>query len=272
MRKVLLGAGVAFVVVACGGSSGDAAGPPPSDPYTSDPNTTVVVGPGAGSGTVAQTPSGDQCLTLPSGECVKPQDKCKPGERADVIVDSAGKVVEIVCYPGSTAPTPIDGEGNVDIGKENKGVVSIDGNDDGVDVAGDVRSSGNNVTVYGQGPAVSIIGGKVVAEGNNFAARGVTVKGNVEISGNNAALILCVVEGDVIIKGNNAVIADCTVHGKIDIDGNNNVLVGNRVAGGIALSDAKNSVCDGNTTWSDANGNKVLDPGEGGAAISCSKK
>jgi hypothetical protein len=270
MRTVLLGLGVALVLVACG--SDDENPPPPADQYTSDPNKTVVVGAGAGAGTVTSTPSGKDCIQLPSGECVRPQDKCKDGERADVIVDSSGKVVEIVCYPASTNPTQIDGQGNIELGKENKGVVSIDGNDDGVDVAGDVTSRGNNVTVYGQGPGVSVIGGRVVAEGNNFAARGVTVKGNVEISGNNATLVLCVVEGDVIIHGNNTVIADCSVAGKIEIVGNNSVLVANEVGMGISVSEAKNTVCDGNTTWNDANGDKRLDPNETGAPITCEKK
>ncbi len=269
MRTVLLGLGITFVSIACGGSSDDSV---PGDPYTSAPNTTVVVGAGSGAGTVTRTPAGGECIQLPSGECVRPQDKCKNGERADVVVDSKGKVVEIVCYPASSNPTPIDGQGNIELGKENKGVVSIDGADDGIDVAGDVTSSGNNVTVYGQGAAVSVIGGKVTAEGNNFAMRGVTVKGNVEVSGNNAALVLCVVEGDVIIRGNNTVIADCTVLGKIRIDGNNTVLVANEVGQGIALSDAKNTVCDANVAWTDANGNKLLDPGETGAAISCEQK
>lgn len=264
MRKVLFGVVVGFVSIACGGSSGDA--PPPGDPYGSESGTTVVVGAGAGAGTVTKTPDGDQCIQLPSGECVRPQDECKDGERADVVIDSRGKVVEIVCYPALPQPTPVDADGNVELGKGNKSVVSIG------DVAGDVTSSGNNVTIYGQGPGVSTIGGKVAAEGNNFAMRGVTVKGNVELTGNNAALVMCVVEGDVIIRGNNTVIADCTVLGKIDIDGNNSVLVANEVGKGITLSDAKNTVCDGNTSWSDANGNKVLDPGEGGAAITCSQK
>jgi hypothetical protein len=271
MRTILVGSSFSILsLLACGGKE-DAPAASGGDPYTSEPNKTVVVGPGAGAGTVTTTPSGSGCITLPSGECVKPQDKCKAGERADVIIDSRGKVVEIVCYPSSAAPTPIDAQGNVDIGKDNKGIVSIDGDNDGVDVAGDVNSTGNNVTVYGQGAGVSVIGGSLVAGGNNFAARGVTVKGDVRISGNNAALVLCTVEGDVIIQGNNTVIADCTVLGKIQIDGNNSVLVANEVGGGISLSDAKNTVCDANVAWSDGNGNKLLDPGETGAALTCSK-
>lgn len=272
MRKVLSKAAVgcvAFVLFACGGS--ESAPPPTDDPYTSAPDRTVVVGPGAGSGTVATTPVGAACIQLPSGECVKPQERCKPGDRADVIIDSAGKVVEIVCYPATVSPTPIDGQGNVELGKNNNDVVAIDGLDDGVDVEGDVSSRGNNVTVYGQGPGVSVIGGNVEATGNNYAMRGVTVKRDVRITGNNAALVLCVIEGDLIIEGNNAVVADCTVLGKIQIRGNNTVLVGNEVGGGIDIGDSQNSVCDANVVWTDTNGNKLLDPGETGAAISCAR-
>lgn len=255
-----------FVLLACGGS--DAAAPSGDNtPYTSDPNKTVVLGDGKG-GTVSSTPVGADCITIASGECVKPQDKCKDGERADVIVDSKGKVIEIVCYPATSTPTPIDGQGNVELGKDNKGVVAVDGADDGIDIAGDVSSSGNNVTVYGQGPGVSVIGGDVTASGNNFAMRGVTVKQDVTITGNNATLVLCAIDGDVVIEGNNTVIAECTIKGKVTIKGNNSKLVANEVAGGITV-EGSNTVCDGNVTWSDANANGLLDPGEAGASIAC---
>ena len=97
-----------------------------------------------------------------------------------------------------------------------------------------------------------------------------TVKGNVEISGgNNAALVLCVIEDDLVIHGNNNVIAECSVLGKITIDGVNSVLVSNEVGRGISIAEAKNTVCDGNVTWTDPNGNRVLDAGESGASIAC---
>jgi hypothetical protein len=255
------------VLLACGGS--DAAAPAGNDTaYTSDPNKTVVLGDGKG-GTVSATPSGAGCIATSSGECVKPQDKCKQGERADVIVDSTGKLVDIVCYPATSTPTPVDGQGNVELGKDNKGVVSVDGADDGVDIAGDVSSSGNNVTVYGQGAGVSVIGGDVTATGNNFALRGVTVQKDVTITGNNATLVLCAIDGDVVIEGNNTVIAECTIRGKLTIKGNNSKLVSNNVAGGITV-DGTNTVCDANLAWNDANTNGLLDPGESGAAIACS--
>lgn len=256
--------------VACGGSD-DAQVQGDNTPYTSDPNKTVVVG-GASGATSAQqgATSNSGCVTLPDGTCVEAKG-CADGERRDVIIDSKGKVVDVVCYPASSDPPVIDSNGNVSLDKnQNNGVVAIDGANDGVDIAGNVTSQGNNVTVYGEGPGVSVIGGNVVASGNNFAMRGVTVKGNVEISGgNNAVLVLCTVEGNVHIVGNNNVIADCDVLGDIVIEGVNNVLVANHVGGTITVSESKNSVCDGNTKWNDANANKVFDSGEAGAALAC---
>jgi hypothetical protein len=266
MRNLFVLGSVLVVTVACGGSD-DGGLTGDNTPYTSDPGKTVVVG-GAGSGAVSATPSGQECVTLASGECVKPQTQCKDTERADVIVDSAGKVVSIVCYPADANPTPVDAGGNLELGKGNKEVVSVAGQ-----VTGNVTSSGNNVTVYGDGPDASIIGGNVTATGNNFAMRGVTVKGNVEVTGgNNAVLVLCRIEGNVRIVGNNNVIAQCDILGDLTIEGVNNVIVANHVGGTISVSDAKNLVCDGNTAWSDANSNKVFDAGEAGAALTCTNK
>lgn len=254
----------------CGGDSGTA--PPPGDnsAYTSDPGKTVVVG-----GTSAAAPNGAQtgtgCVTLPSGQCVEAK-SCGAGERRDVVVDSAGKVVAVVCYPADSTPPVIDAQGNVDLGKnENGGVVAVDDKADGVDIAGNVTAAGNNVTVYGHGADVSVIGGGVTATGNNFALRGVTVQGNVEVGGgNNATLVLCVIQGNVHIVGNNNVIANCDILGDVVIEGVNNTLVANHIGGTITLGDAKNQVCDGNLKWSDANGNKTFEAGEAGAALECS--
>lgn len=272
MRVLLLPLATLSLVVACGGSEE----PPPGDntAYTSDPNKTVVVGgAAAGSATTAGAQSSAGCVTLPSGECVEAK-SCADGERRDVVLDSRGKVAAVVCYPADATPPEVNSEGNVELGKnDNGGVVAIDGAADGVDIAGNVTAKGNNVVVYGSGPDVSVIGGNVDATGNNFSMRGVTVKGDVTIGGgNNATMILCVIEGNLTIKGNNNVVAECVVKGKIEIDGNNNVLVSNAVGGTISVSEAKNLVCDANVTWNDANGNKVLDAGEKGAALECTTK
>jgi hypothetical protein len=256
------------VFAACGGDDGAVQGD--NTPYTSDPNKSVVVG--------GSTPSDAQvgttgCVTLPDGRCVDAE-KCKDGERRDVIVDSAGKIVDVVCYPANSNPPVIEQQGDVDLSKtDNGGVVAIDGAADGVDITGNVTSAGNNVVVYGEGPDVSVIGGNVTATGNNFSMRGVTVQGNVEIGGgNNAAMVLCVVHGNIKIVGNNNVVADCDVLGDIIIEGVNNTIVANHVGGQIIVTDAKNDVCDGNKKWTDANSNKVFDAGEAGEALTCGDK
>ncbi len=273
MRAILLPLATLTLVVACGGSSEEA---PAGDDtaFTSDPNKTVVVGgAAAGSATSAGAQSSSGCVTLPSGECIEAK-SCADGERRDVVLDSAGKVAAVVCYPADAAPPEVNSDGNVELGKnDNGGVVAIDGAADGVDIAGNVTAKGNNIVVYGSGPEVSVIGGNVDATGNNFSMRGVTVKGDVTIgSGNNATMILCVIEGNLRITGNNNVVAECVVKGNVEIDGNNNVLVSNAVGGTITVSDSKNLVCDGNVSWNDANGNKVLDAGEKGAALECTTK
>ncbi len=254
-----------FVVlsIACGGAS-----TPVDDPFTGAPERTVVVGDGKRA--VFVTPSGSDCVQIGT-QCVRPQDKCGPGARADVIVDSKGKVLEIVCYPPAPSAPPVESTGDIDLGKDNKATVTLDGQADGADIAGDVRSRGNNVTIYGQGPGVSLIGGSVVADGNNFSMRGVTVQRNVTVKGNNATLVLCVIEGDLLIEGNNAVMAECTVLGKVTIKGNNAVLVANRIAGGLSV-DGKEAVCDGNLQFTDGNANRVADPGELGVPLACSNK
>lgn len=263
---------LAFIVFVpgCGGGAPGEVGN--STPYTSDPGKTVVVG-GPEAGGAAQTIAANGCVKLASGACVEAK-ACAPEERRDVVIDTAGKVVAVVCYPADADALVIDAKGDVTLDKnQNNGVVRIDGNDDGIDVTGNVASSGNNVVVYGQGAGVSVIGGNVSATGNNFSMRGVTIKGNVEIGGgNNAVLVLCRVEGNVKIVGNNGVIAGCDILGNVEIEGNNTTLVGNHIGGTITLGNAKNTVCDANTKWSDANANKTFEGGEAGELLKCEGK
>jgi hypothetical protein len=259
----ILASAWAFAAGCSGASPGD------NSLYTSDPGKTVVVGgDGATMSGGAQPSTG--CVTVPGGECVDAK-SCASNERRDVVVDSTGKVVAVVCYPASSTPAVISSQGNVDLSKtQNGGVVAIDGSVNGADVTGNVTAPGNNVTVYGHGSDVSLIGGDVTATGNNFAMRGVGVGGNVEVSGNNATLVLCAVQGNIHIVGNNNVIANCDVLGDIVIEGVNNVLVANHVAGTIQVTAATNQVCDGNLLWTDVNGDKVFETGEAGAVLSCS--
>ncbi len=263
LERSFLLVGAFAMLAACSGAS---EGAPLLTPYSSAPGATGILG--DGSARVYSTPAGDACIQVGT-ECVKPQSSCAAGDRADVIVNSSGKVVDTVCYQTTSDVPLLESASSVDLHKENKAIVRLDGIADGADIAGDLSSSGNKVTVFGQGPSVSTIAGNVTASGNNFALRGVTVQKNTTIDGNNGTLVLCVLEGDVTITGNNTVIAECTIFGKLHIQGQNTKLVNVKVAGGVVV-DGSNTVCDGVTSFTDGNANKTVESSELGATVVCS--
>jgi hypothetical protein len=212
------------------------------------------------------TPSGDACIDL-DGACVKPQTECGADGTADVLLDDNGAVVDVICYPNSGVSVE-SFEG--DVHKVGNDVVLVfDDQDDGVDVDGDVTIDGNNVTLYGHGPDVSVIGGDLHIDKNNSLVRGIRVQGDVVIDKNNPSMVDCVIEGDLTIKGNNVSVALCEVWGKLVIEGNNAVLVSNRFRQPPEVQ-GKNLVCSGNVAFDDANADNVIDPDELGAAIDCS--
>jgi hypothetical protein len=269
VATVVLAASAGALLPGCG-SDDTAAATGTTNPYPYDKNKTVVIGPDGETQEVA-TPAGDDCLVLADDKaaCSQPQKECGEGARADVVVDAKGKVVAVFCYPVDGTPVSTVPEGGADqVGAENKEVVVIDGKDDGVDVAGDVDITGNNVVVYGSDPATSIIGGDLNVTKNDGTVRGVRIMGDVHIDGNNTALVDCIVDGDVFLTSNNNALVSCTVFGKIVVTGNNNQLFYNQVAGGVS-GENKGLACEGNQTFTDANADGIVTKEEVGAPLSC---
>ena len=244
---------------------------PPSDlPYDTD--TTTVIGgvdnPGGLAWQAVSTPNGDACVNLDS-VCAQPQKECGDDGTADVLLDDNGAVVDVICYPtGGVSVEAFDG----DVHKVGNDVVLVfDDKPDGVDVDGDVKIDGNNVTLYGHGPDVSVIGGNLNIDKNNALVRGVRVQGDVIIDKNNPSMVDCVIEGDLTIKGNNVSIALCEVWGKLVIEGNNAVLVSNKFAHAPEVS-GENLVCSDNVAFNDANVDHMVSDSELGGPITCSTK
>jgi hypothetical protein len=101
---------VGGLLFACSGTSAPVGD---NTPYTSDPSKTVVlVGGASASGTTEQSGSG--CVTLASRASVEAM-ACGASERRDVVVDSTGAVVAVVCYPGDWAPPVVDATGGRDV-------------------------------------------------------------------------------------------------------------------------------------------------------------
>jgi hypothetical protein len=240
-------------------------------PY--DPNSTALIGgdydnPDGLAYRITETPDGDECIDL-DGACVRPQTECGDSGAADVLLDDSGNLVDVICYP--TSGVVIEGvEGEVDhVG--NNVVLVLDDEDDGVDVTGDVTIDGNNVTLYGNGPDTSVLGGNLNIEKNNAVVRGVRVQGDVTIEKNNPSIVDCVIEGDLTIRGNNVSIALCDVWGKLVIEGNNTVLVSNHFASAPEVH-GKNTVCASNRTFVDADDDGLVSEAELGDEVACSEK
>ena len=201
--------------------------------------------------------------------CKAADERCGANGAADVIVDSSGKVVDVICYGQdvSVDHVPVDSVPSY-TSPGNNAVIVIDGAADGTDVMGDVSLTGNNAIVYGAGPDQSVIGGTVDVEKNNAKIRGVRILGDVTIDKNDTKLLFCVIEGNLTITGNNTTLAECDVYGTVTITGNNTVLVKDRFGGTHELS-AKNLTCSDVTRFDDANANYVVEDAEVQGPVDC---
>ena len=253
-RRTLAAVSALFLLVGCG-----------SVAYPGGDNRTVVIGP---DGTkVLDNPSGNDCLTLASGECVRPQQQCGAGAHAEVILSPDGKVQDIVCFPDKEQSyTVIDNQPTAST--DNKEVLVLDGKVDGPDIVGDLNVTGNNSIVYGQGPGASVVGGNVNVSFNNTIVRGITVLGDTTISGNDSTFYYCVIYGNVTIPANNNVLSACDIYGNVTVTGNNNELRALRIQGTLT-NRGSNNVCAADVRFTDANLDRIVDPLEVGAALSC---
>jgi hypothetical protein len=107
------------------------------------PPGTTVIGAGNG-GTLYEQTSGSDCLKDEAGACITPTEKCG-SQRADVIVDSTGKVVDIICHPASTEePTRIVNGTTENIQAGNNEVIYLGGDGSAPALEGDLTLEGNN--------------------------------------------------------------------------------------------------------------------------------
>ena len=226
-------------------------------PYA--PNETVIIG--SGRATVGSTPSGDACLDIPGGECVRPQNECGEAAYADVVINGGGDVNQIICLPVEGDLIIVDVEDGVAVLPDNGAVVILD---DG-DLLADVVVQGNRGVIYGDSPAEAVIDGDLDLRGNESIVRGVTVTGDVTFDGNDAELYYCVIHGDVILKGNENFVSNCTIFGSIIGSGNEDRVLDNYVAGIITFS-SQPEECRDNMSFEDTDDDWLLDEAEADAA------
>jgi hypothetical protein len=222
----------------------------------------LVIGPDRGGTLTSVDPD---CDTDP---CRAVIDRCGDEVYADVVLDSDGNVLDVLCYKANVTLRELGTEPLTAASAGNNTVLVFDDVDDGVDVTGDVTLTGNNSVVYGHGSDVSVVGGDLLIEKNNALVRGVRIQGDVTITKNNAQLAFCQIDGDLTISGNNITLAECVVHGEIRIEGNNTVLVQNDLAG-TAVITGRNTSCNANRTFEDANADLLVTEDELGPELVC---
>ena len=233
--------------------------------YPGGDNRTVVIR--GGTTSVLDNPSGDACLLLPGGACIRPQESCGAGAHAEVVVSADGKVQSIACFPDKISSyTIVDQQPSASV--SNKELIVLDGAIDGPDIVGDLDVTGNNAIVYGQGPAESIVGGDLTVSFNNGTVRGLSVLGDTTIVGNNTVMYYCVIVGNVRIPSNDNILSGCDIYGNVTVTGNNNQLLDLRIQGTLS-NQGNNNVCASDFRFTDANQNKSIEPAEVGAALSC---
>jgi hypothetical protein len=255
------------VVGACGSADGAQV-----LPYSA--NLTAVIGgsvhtsPGQDKGRVRRvdTPDGDDCVDEAADECLKPQRECGDDGASDMLVGADGKSIATICYPTQGVTVELV-DGDLDrVG--NNTVFVLDAQDDGPDVTGDITLDGNNVTLYGHGPELSVVAGDLHIDKNNARVRGLRVQGDVIIDKNNPSIVDCVIEGDLVVHGNNVAVALCEVWGKVTVLGNNAMFVEDRFASAPELT-GNNAVCSGNLSFEDADGDGVVSDAELGEEVMC---
>lgn len=237
-------------------------GPVPSNPY-GDGAVVTIDEDGATVTTSTTCVAGEPNCPIPSHDG-KHCDGNKTGP-VDVVTQD-GKVLTVVCYPGTTKDwKEAQGTGSV---TGNKVVVTFGDGKEATTEKGDLVTEGNNIVVYGNGPDKTVIEGEGIFKGNNSRVRGVTIQKNATFEGNNISLVGAIIEGDLIVKGNNALLADVWVMGDLVLEGNNHILLRVHVSG---KADLKGSgyQCGATYQVTDADQDGSLTADEIGAQISC---
>lgn len=262
------------VLAACGSSDGN------SYPYK--PNETRVIGLAPGDeqegraspadvagvrAVITSSTSGSKVCVGEGKDCQTPAELCGDHATADVIVDADGNALSVVCYPDSGySVLPLEGKDQPELG--NDVVAVVDGRDDGVDLDGDLLIDSNDVIVYGNGPATSVIGGNVEVIKSGAIIHGVRIQGDAILRKSDASLIDCVIEGKLTIIGSNTNIALCEIWGDIVNDGVGTSFVSNLVAGDQEVN-GMNVHCNDNHRFTDIDGDREIEDDDVLGPVNC---
>jgi hypothetical protein len=200
--------------------------------------------------------------------CLAVGERCGGAAYAEVIVDTPGDVLDVMCYPGHLSVREIEPDPFDRIGEESDTVFVFDAQDDGADMLGEVVVSGDDDVLYGAGAEVSVLAEGLRIDGERIVVRGLTIRGDVTIDKNDAKLSLVQINGDLTINGNGVTLSESVVHGDLHLVGSGTVLSRNLLEGAGRLS-AINLACHQNQRFDDADADRFIDASELGGEIDC---
>jgi hypothetical protein len=245
----------AFVAAACSSSRSESVLPYP-----------------VGQAMVFGAPEGGVLMPLDSSceseVCLAVRERCGPDAFAEVIVDTSGAVLDVMCYPGHLSVREIQPDPFDRIGEESDTVFVFDAQDDGADMLGEVVVSGDDDVLYGAGAELSVLGDGLRIDGERVVVRGMTIRGDVTVDKNDAKLSLVQINGDLTINGNGVTLSESIVHGDLHLVGSGAVLSRNLLEGAASLS-ATNLACHQNQRFDDADADRFIDASELGGEIDC---
>lgn len=186
-----------------------------------------------------------ECAEFRGEVCFDPTEECGSRGAADVFVDDEGQVLEVICFPRveeGNANVVVASDGSAEAEPGNNDILVLEGGAEAPAYSGDLDLDSNNVTVWGEDPATSVLEGDLNINGNNSLISGVTITGDVLVSFNDARFSNCVIEGDLTIEGNNAKVAGCRIQGDVVVLGNNTELTLIEVEGSFE-DGGKNTAC-----------------------------
>ena len=234
-----------------------------TDPVTPFPLGEAMVYGGDGGGVPLEvTPS------CQSDACIAVLERCGREAYAEVMLDRAGAIADVVCYRGDLRILELETSPIIGLDDEPDSVIVFDAIDDGPDVYGNATLDADNVVLYGAGAAVSMVGGTLGIEGSSAAVRGLKIAGDVTIDRNGAKLSLVESEGELCINADDVTVTASVVRGRVHVSGSRAVLVRNLIGDGRELL-GTTLKCNLNQQFNDVDRDGVIEDAELGGEISC---
>lgn len=193
---------------------------------------------------------------------------CGDRAYAEVMLDRAGDIADIVCYRDDLRVVELGTSPVIGLDEEPNTIVIFDAIDDGPDLYGTTTLSQDDVWLFGNGARVSVLSGGLDIQGENATVRGIRIDGDVSIDRDGANLSLVEIQGELFINADDVTVAESLVRGRIHVSGSRTLLVRNLLGDGSQLS-GESLRCNLNQYFNDIDLDGAIERAELGGEVPC---